>query len=130
MLNSTVGIGGLFDVGVEAGWEYHAADFGQTLARVGVVSGPYLVVPVLGPNTLRDGLGDLVDILFQPLTYLVGPAPNLFLGGGRGFAELEAKTAAMEALEGSSVDYYAALRSAYMQNRRAEVELPDERGFE
>ena len=130
VLNTTVGWGGLFDVGVEAGWEYHTSDFGQTLARMGVVSGPYLVVPILGPNTMRDGFGDIVDIMFQPLTYLMGPAPNLFLGGGRGFTEFEARASAMEALEGSSVDYYAALRSAYIQNRKAEVELPDEREFE
>jgi phospholipid-binding lipoprotein MlaA len=130
VLNSTVGFGGLFDVGVEAGWDAHSADFGQTLARIGVVSGPYLVVPILGPNTLRDGVGDMVDILFQPLTYLVGPSLNLFIGGGRGFVELETKASAMEALEGSSVDYYAALRSAYIQNRNAEVGLPSERGFD
>lgn len=130
LLNSTIGMGGLFDVGIEAGWEYHSADFGQTLARVGVVSGPYLVVPVLGPTTVRDGLGDIVDIMFQPLTYLVGPAPNLLIGGGRGLAELDAKTEVIEALEISSVDYYAALRSAYTQNRQAEIELPGEQAFE
>jgi len=130
LLNSTIGMGGLFDVAVEAGWEYQHADFGQTLARAGVGSGPYLIIPVLGPNTLRDGVGDIVDLFMQPLTYLVGPFPNLVLGGGRGFAELEAKSEAMEALEESSVDYYAALRSAYMQNRRAEIASPDERGFD
>ncbi len=130
LLNSTIGFGGLFDVAVEAGWKHHSADFGQTLARIGVDSGPYLVVPILGPNTVRDGLGGIVDLMFQPLTYLVGPSLNLFIGGGRGFVELETNAAAMEALEGSSVDYYAALRSAYIQNRRAEVELPSARGFE
>jgi len=125
LLNSTLGIGGVFDVGVEAGWEHHSSDFGQTLARVGVGSGPYLVLPLFGPNTLRDGVGDLVDIMFQPLTYLIGPTPNLMIGTGRGFAELEANSTALEALEESSVDYYAALRSAYTQNRRAEVEPPE-----
>jgi len=64
LLNTTLGLGGIFDVGVEAGWEHHDADFGQTLARLGIGSGPYLVVPVLGPNTVRDGLGDIVDVLF------------------------------------------------------------------
>ncbi len=130
LLNSTIGMGGMFDVGIEAGWEYHNADFGQTLARMGVVSGPYLVIPVLGPNTLRDGFGDIVDLMFQPLTYIIGPTTNLFLGGGRGFVELEAKSAAMEALEESSVDYYAALRSAYIQNRNAEIEQPDHSGLD
>jgi phospholipid-binding lipoprotein MlaA len=130
ILNTTIGMGGLFDVGAEAGWDYHSADFGQTLARAGVGSGPYLVLPVFGPNTLRDGLGDVVDVFLQPLTYLIGPAPNLMIGTGRGLAEFEAHAATLEALEESSVDYYAALRSAYIQNRRAEISDTDEDSFE
>ncbi|MHC4481838.1 MAG: MlaA family lipoprotein, partial [Planctomycetota bacterium] len=56
-INLTLGWGGLFDAAAEAGLEMRHADFGQTLARAGVGSGPYLVLPVLGPSTLRDGLG-------------------------------------------------------------------------
>ena len=125
VLNTTIGIGGVFDIAEEAGWEYHSADFGQTLAKVGISSGPYLMVPILGPNTVRDGVGDIVDILFQPLTYLIGPTPNIFIGTGGGFAEFEARGPAMHALEQSSVDYYAALRSAYLQNREALIRGPD-----
>jgi phospholipid-binding lipoprotein MlaA len=122
VLNSSIGFGGIFDVGVEAGWEYHDADFGQTLAGVGVCSGPYLVLPLMGPNTVRDGVGDLVDVLFRPLTYLIGPASNIAIGGGVGFTELEARGAALNALELSSVDYYAVLRSAYLQSRAAQLD--------
>lgn len=121
ILNTTLGIGGLMDVGEAAGWKHHDADFGQTLAKFGVGPGPYLVLPIFGPNTLRDGLGDIVDIAFQPLTYLIGPTPNIAIGTGSGFTTLEAMGPAMEALEESSVDYYAALRSAYLQNRSAQV---------
>ena len=124
LLNTSLGLGGIFDVGLEAGWEHHDSDFGQTLARMGVDSGPYLVVPVLGPNTLRDGLGDIVDVLFQPLTYLIGPAPNIWIGTGSGFSRLEANTRSLRALRESSVDYYAALRSAYLQSRAAHVRRP------
>ena len=124
LLNTSLGLGGIFDVGVEAGWVHRDADFGQTLARMGVGSGPYLVLPVLGPNTVRAGLGDIVDGLFQPLTYLIGPTPNIWIGTGSGFTKLDATGPAMRALEQSSVDYYAALRSAYLQSRAAEVRLP------
>jgi len=124
LLNTSLGLGGIFDVGVEAGWEHQDADFGQTLARMGVGSGPYLVLPVLGPNTVRDGLGDIVDVLFQPLTYLIGPTPNIWIGTGSGFTKLDANGPAMHALEESSVDYYAALRSAYLQARAAHVRHP------
>ena len=108
-------------MGVEAGWEYHNADFGQTLAWMGVGSGPYLVIPLFGPNTVRDGLGGVVDVLFRPLTYLIGPTPNIFIGSGGGFTELEARGPAMNALEETAVDYYAVLRSAYLQSRAAQL---------
>lgn len=122
LLNTTIGMGGIFDVAVEAGWHHHEADFGQTLGRFGVGSGPYLVLPVFGPNTIRDGFGDLIDLFFQPLTYLIGPAQNLVIGAGSGFSTLDAHDAALKALEDSSVDFYAALRSAYLQDRAAQID--------
>ena len=121
LLNSTLGLGGLFDVGEGVGLTAHSADFGQTLARRGIGSGPYLVVPIFGPNTLRDGFGSLVDIMFQPLTYLISPIPNLMIGTGRGIALFDKTSDQKKALEESSVDYYAALRSAYLQSREAHV---------
>jgi len=122
LLNSTLGIGGIFDVGIEAGWEHHESDFGQTLGRLGVGAGPYLVLPVLGPNTFRDGIGGVVDLFFQPLTYLIGPIQNVMLGAGSGFSTLDDRDSAIKALEESSVDYYAALRSAYLQSREAHIQ--------
>lgn len=121
VLNSSIGWGGLFDVALEAGWERQEADFGQTLALVGVGPGPYLVLPILGPNTVRDGVGDIVDRAMQPLTYLIGPTPSLVIGTGSGFTTRAAKAEALNALKESSVDYYAALRSAYLQNRAAQI---------
>jgi phospholipid-binding lipoprotein MlaA len=120
-LNSTAGFVGLFDPAKEAGWSAHPADFGETLGRFGVNSGPYLVLPLLGPSTVRDGFGDVVDRAFQPLTYLLGMGELLFIGGGNGVVVREANDEALAALRESSVDYYAAMRSAYTQNREARI---------
>jgi phospholipid-binding lipoprotein MlaA len=122
VLNTSLGVGGLLDAGEAAGWPRHESDFGQTLAMYGTPAGPYLVVPLFGPNTVRDGFGDLVDLAFQPLTYFLWPAQillQLYIEGGKGLTALDANYDAMNALESSSIDFYAAMRSAYLQNRRA-----------
>jgi phospholipid-binding lipoprotein MlaA len=125
VLNSTLGLGGLFDAGKAAGWERHDNDFGRSLATMGVPSGPYLIVPIFGPSTVRDGFGNLIDLAFQPLAYILGPAElmvNVYIGSGNALTALDANHPKLEALEESSVDFYAALRSAYLQSRRAAVE--------
>ena len=140
VINTTAGVGGLFDVAAEfADLEGHESDFGQTLALSGMPSGPYLIVPVLGPNSTRDATGYLVDIMFRPTTYLLTPGGTVLISGfvnpggellfttllegttelAEGLATREASGEALEALEASSIDYYAALRNAYYQNRMA-----------
>ncbi len=126
-LNSTAGIVGLFDPGSNVGWKQHPADFGQTLGMFGVGSGPYLVIPLLGPSTVRDGAGDLIDRAFDPLTYLFGMGDLLFIGGSSGFITREENAKALAALRGSSVDYYSAMRSAYTQNRESRIAVLRER---
>ena len=124
-VNSTVGIGGLFDPATALGLEGHCSDFGQTLALAGVPSGPYLMVPIFGPTTMRDGVGTLMDVLFRPTTYLLGPGDQLFYnamyGGSVGVSVREQNAAGLRMLKISSIDYYAALRNAYYQSRRAEI---------
>lgn len=120
-LNSTAGIVGLFDVAAEVGWEQHSSDFGQTLGVYGVRSGPYLVIPLLGPSTVRDSVGDLVDRAFDPFTYFFGMGGLIFLGTSSGFVTREANSEAIQALRSSSVDYYAAMRSAFTQNRESRI---------
>ncbi len=68
IVNTTVGVGGLFDPATTAGLERHDEDFGQTLAVWGVPRGPYLEIPVIGPSTVRDGAAKLVDAFLSPTT--------------------------------------------------------------
>jgi phospholipid-binding lipoprotein MlaA len=141
LLNSTAGLAGLAEVATPLGFPPHHSDFGQTLALVGVGSGPYLIMPLLGPTTLRDGFGVLVDFAFRPTTYLLGSAvlaelipgvpgvPGIqdqfiygsIQSGGTGLVTREAHAEQLRALEESSVDFYATLRSAYYQNRQAAI---------
>jgi phospholipid-binding lipoprotein MlaA len=120
-LNSTAGVGGLFDAAAEAGWHAHNTDFGQTLGAYRVPSGPYLVIPLLGPSTVRDSVGDLVDRAFDPFTYFFGMGGLIFLGTSSGFVAREANSEALQALRSSSVDYYSAMRSAFTQNRESQI---------
>jgi phospholipid-binding lipoprotein MlaA len=103
----------------------HESDFGQTLALLSVPSGPYLILPVMGPTTARDGTGYLVDFLFRPTTYLLTPYAQIMLTpvteGGAGIATLDANADAVHALEAASLDYYAALRNAFYQDRLARI---------
>jgi len=122
LTNSSIGIGGLFDPARRWGLERHEADFGQTLSRVGIGSGPYLVMPLLGPTTLRDGTATLVDAAFNPAFWVLGPAQQVTYGGGAGLSTRDAHFEALMALAESSVDYYAALRNGYYQSRMAQLE--------
>jgi phospholipid-binding lipoprotein MlaA len=140
VVNTTVGVVGLFDVAdTYANLAGHESDFGQTLALSGLPTGPYLVLPLLGPTSVRDGTGYLVDLLFRPTTYLLTPGGAVFvsgfvqpgqelllttiLEGGTGLAQglttREVSDDALDALEASSIDYYASLRNALYQNRTA-----------
>jgi phospholipid-binding lipoprotein MlaA len=124
-VNSTIGLAGLFDPAARLGLPGTHTDFGQTLAIYGVDSGPYLIMPVLGPTTVRDGAGYVVDFMFQPTTYIL-PGFTLFIyaaihQGGAGLTARDAHAVELHALEASSVDFYAALRSAWYQNREATI---------
>lgn len=121
LLNSTFGLVGIFDPALEAGFPQHHADFGQTLGKAGVGPGPYLVVPLLGPSSGRDIVGSLVDMALRPDSWLLPLGPRLLLGGTWGITEREAHGESLEALEQSSLDFYAAIRSAFWMSREAFV---------
>ena len=116
-VNSTVGLAGLFDVAQAIGLERHDADFGQTLFSHGVGPGVYLVIPVLGPSTLRDGAGKGVDLLLNPFTYIFDTGTILALGAADGVGRREAVLEPIEDLRRTSVDFYAAVRATYYQDR-------------
>ena len=125
VINSTIGVGGLFDPAAALGMERHHSDFGQTLALMGVDSGPYLVLPLFGPSDVRDSSGTVVDFFLQPMLYIL-PFAQLFvyegsLGLSSGLAARDAYSEGIAALRSSSVDYYSALRNAYYQTRTAEI---------
>ncbi len=127
LVNSTLGVVGLFDVAADMGLEGHQSDFGQTLARYGLGSGPYIVIPILGPATLRDAVGFGVDLFFRPLFYLLGPFDFLIVGSGNGFVVRASYVEELDILRESSVDYYAAMRSIYFQRRAEQLRRHDDR---
>jgi len=124
-LNSVFGLGGIFDLASREEMPKIKRDFGQTLAVWGVKdSGPYIVLPILGPTTLRDGIGMGVDAFADPVDWILYDQ-NKWLAYGRagvnGFLEFENRHDLLESVEKSSTDYYAALRSMYQQNRQKEI---------
>ena len=120
-MNTIGGIGGLIDVATPAGLPEHHADFGGTLHRYGTPSGPYLVVPVLGPSTARDVVGDAVDGVLAPQRYLLSGAGQIVIGTGSGISLRSEHDQSLEVLRESSVDFYAALRTAYFLSRESEL---------
>ncbi|HWB49937.1 MAG TPA: VacJ family lipoprotein [Stellaceae bacterium] len=124
-VNSTVGFGGLVDVATLSGVERQPADFGQTLYVWGIASGPYLVLPILGPSTPRDAIGGGVDSYADPFTILAknDDVTDLltyrFVVGG--IEERAGVLDVLDDLEKNSVDFYAQLRSLWQQHRDAEL---------
>jgi phospholipid-binding lipoprotein MlaA len=122
-VNTTLGLAGLFDVATDFGLPAHDSDFGETLHAWGVGPGPYLMLPLFGPSTLRDGTGVAVDTLMNPFGWLLEDDVKIGLAVGKGVVRREELLTALDALRDSSVDYYAALRSLYYQNRAVELGL-------
>ncbi|MBW2272882.1 MAG: VacJ family lipoprotein [Deltaproteobacteria bacterium] len=122
VVNTTVGIGGLWEPAKHMGMPRHYSDFGQTLALAGADTGPYMIIPIAGPTTVRDGAGALVDIFLRPATWVFGIGTVIILyRGGEGFVVLEEHYESIRELERSSVDFYAVLHAAYSQNRMERI---------
>jgi phospholipid-binding lipoprotein MlaA len=112
LLNSTVGIAGIFDVATYAGLRQNDEDFGQTLAVWGVPSGPYLVLPVLGPSTVRGVPGSIVDTAANPVSYLAWPVAAMAAVDMRATAD-----SSLQFIDEASIDSYVFTREAYLQHR-------------
>lgn len=124
-INSTLGAGGLFDVATRNfHMPFHTEDFGQTLAVWGVQEGPYLVLPIVGPDPPRDAGGQVVDIAFDPLTYINFHGAFWFSAGKAVLEGIDLRSRNLESLdsiERQSIDLYASIRSLYRQNRNNEI---------
>jgi len=127
VVNTFIGVLGLFDVGEDIGLPHHSEDFGQTLAVWGIGDGPFLYMPLLGPSTLRDGTGFVVDAVWvDPLAwYSRSHGAETWIQwvvlGGLVINIKDETMFATDELKASSIDYYASLRSAYRQIRASEV---------
>ena len=121
LVNTTVGIVGLFDVASEIGLEKHSEDFGQTLGKWGFYDGPYFVWPVIGPRNMRDTFGFAVDSMADPVGHIDHVPTRNVLVGVR-FIDLRASLLpADKILEEAAFDKYNYVRNAYMQNRRSAI---------
>lgn len=115
-LNSTLGLGGIFDVATDIGLAADQEDFGQTLSVWGVDSGPYLVAPIIGGVTLRDGVGQVAALPLLPQNW-VGNGGTLVLGLAVGSA-IETSASLLEARKLVTGDKYLFTRDAYLQRRQ------------
>ncbi|MBL8382429.1 MAG: VacJ family lipoprotein [Burkholderiales bacterium] len=127
VVNTTVGLLGCFDVASKVGLEKHNRDFGQTFGKWGIGSGPYLVLPFLGPSSVRDGVGTLIYTNLDPVWADHIPTRNVAysLRAVNRRAEL---LEASNVLEEAALDKYSFVRDAYLQRRRGMVEENDGKG--
>jgi phospholipid-binding lipoprotein MlaA len=116
LVNSTIGIGGLFNVADEFGMDTYNEDFGQTFAVWGVSDGPYVVVPFLGPRTLRGVVSIPFNYAADPISYIDHDQTRLAVRAADTINTREQLFAA-EALIENSFDRYLAIRESYLQNR-------------
>ncbi|GIZ53460.1 MlaA family lipoprotein [Noviherbaspirillum aridicola] len=120
-VNSTLGIFGVLDIATEAGLPKHSEDFGQTLGKWGVASGPYFVLPLLGPSTVRDSLATPVDLAGDGWAY-VSSQPWTAAGTVTRVVDLRARALdASNLLEEAALDRYVFVRDAYLQRRQSRV---------
>ena len=120
IINTTLGIGGLIDIATAQGMPVYDEDFGQTLAVWGIPEGPYLFIPILGPNTLLDAASIPIDIASDPLYHYDNSSVRDKVYVLR-LIDLRMRLLTAEALLEDSKDPYLTLRESYLQNRRFQV---------
>ncbi|MBK1694103.1 ABC transporter [Chromatium weissei] len=117
LINSTVGVLGLFDVATNVGLPSYKEDFGQTLGYWGIESGAYVMLPILGSSSMRDTFGWAGDIVTDPLTRIEN---NSIHGGLLALQTIDRRAdylAAGDIMEDAALDAYSFLRDAYLQRR-------------
>jgi phospholipid-binding lipoprotein MlaA len=121
LINSTFGLGGVIDIASDAGLERHSEDFGQTLGYWGVPSGPYVMLPLLGPSTLRDTAGLPLDIAADPWGYGISARTQAIGTVVRVIDQRAVLLDATKLLEGAALDRYEFIRDGYLQQRKSKV---------
>jgi len=121
LANSTLGIGGIFDVATSFGLEKHEEDLGQTLGYWGIGNGPYLVIPLTGPSTVRDAIGSFAQSYYDPIWNLNNVAVRNSLAGLRVVSDRADLLDAEKVLDEAALDPYTFLRDAYLQQRRSMI---------
>jgi phospholipid-binding lipoprotein MlaA len=121
IFNTTLGLGGIIDVASDIGLEKHDEDFGQTLGKWGVPAGPYFVIPILGPSTIRDASGRLVDSPLKPIGYVTPTSAKLSIYAADGVITRASLLGASNVLDQAALDPYVFVRDAYMQRRLKQI---------
>jgi len=117
-LNTTLGIGGLFDPAADANLPRHNEDLGQTLGVWGVPPGPFLMMPLLGPTTLRDLPSSIVDRLTEPLYWYSGGSNARWTALGLSVLDTRARLLPLDATLAKVYDPYGFVRDAFLQRRQ------------
>ncbi|WNC90083.1 VacJ family lipoprotein [Paraburkholderia sp. FT54] len=118
VINTVFGVGGLFDVATLAKLPKHDNDLGLTLGHYGVPAGPYLVLPLFGPSTVRDAVGSIGNYYVNPLSYIHPDGLSWALYGLNIVNTRANLLNASDVLEGAALDKYSFVRSAYLQRRQ------------
>ena len=116
-INSTLGVLGCFEVANKMGLDRRNEDFGLTLARWGVGKGPYLVLPVLGPSDVRDGIGNIPDAYTSPIGYVTPVRDRFYLIGADLIQTRAGLLQATDLIDKTAIDRYQFTRDAYLQRR-------------
>jgi phospholipid-binding lipoprotein MlaA len=127
VINTTVGVAGIFDIATDWGFPDRSRDFGETLGVYGIEQGPYLVLPLRGPTAVRDFAGNYIDGFFSPLYYM-----HLQFSGKQYVGLVKSTIGSVDNrannivtyrdIERNSVDFYATMRAYYRQRRERQVE--------
>ena len=119
LVNSTFGLGGIFDVAGYADVEKGNEDFGQTFGYWGIPSGPYLVIPFLGPSNIRDATGLVIQSYIDPVNQVTPDSNRYELWGLRVIDARAGLLGTEDLVAGAALDRYTFIRSAYSQRRRS-----------
>jgi phospholipid-binding lipoprotein MlaA len=125
VINTTIGIGGLFDPAHEAGLDLRDNDFGKTLYQWGIAEGAYVELPFFGPSTQRDTLGMIVDYAIDPLGFVVPARDKAYLLGAEVVSKLGDRYTfgtTVDSILHESADSYAQSQTLYLQSRHYELQ--------